>query len=789
MKLRPLAAAAGLHLLAGFCAVLAAAQDPVLSEFQAANSGTLLDEDGDSSDWIEIHNPGPVPVDLGGWFLTDDPGNLTRWVFPSPTWVPAQSYSIVFASGKDRTGTPLHTDFKLKAEGEYLALVRPDGVGVATEYAPEFPPQFPGASFGLPNPAGGASYFATPTPRASNGAGGPLVLEVNHSPASPEPGEDLVVTAQVPEDLGPGGAVSLTWRANFDPEQSAPMADDGIAPDWVAGDRLYTGRIMAAAFQPGDMVRWKVTASDGSGASQTLPLFPDPSASPEYFGTLADDPTLTGQLPVWWLWTEDPVQAQRPEGARASLYVDGAFHDNVFVRRRGNTTVQYAKVGLKLDFNPGDRFSLGGGPPADEVNFVTNYNDKSFLRVPLAYELYRLAGCVGPDSYQLRLQLNGKFYSVTNFVEEVGEAGFLERHGLDPQGALYKMYSAADKWHGKFAEKKTRLNEDRGDLKQLIESLQSGGSEETILFDQVDVPACINYLAATSVIHGNDHLAKNYFLYRDTEGDGEWRFLPWDPDRSWGHRILDSDTLTADVDPFSHPLFGDEDHPKLNGKWNRLIDDLYAVPRIREMYLRRLRSLMDEWLQAPGTPPGERFLEGRIGELVAGLVSDVESDQAAWGLPQWGRPHGFRLAVERLGSDYLKPRRAHLYLTHGPPAGMIPPANPTPPIAIDWLEGDPVSGNQAEQYVRLRNTGALAADLSGWRLEGGTHFTFEPGTVLEAGGVLYASPDAQAFRARSVSPTGGQGLLVVGPYGGNLETGEWVRLYDREGNLVDERLY
>ena len=38
---------------------------PTISEFMASNNKTLLSASGDSHDWIEIHNPGTDPVDLG----------------------------------------------------------------------------------------------------------------------------------------------------------------------------------------------------------------------------------------------------------------------------------------------------------------------------------------------------------------------------------------------------------------------------------------------------------------------------------------------------------------------------------------------------------------------------------------------------------------------------------------------------------------------------------------------------------------------------------------------------
>ena len=129
---------------------------PVISEFLASNSGGLRDEEGDSPDWIEIHNPGATPVNLGGWFLTDATNQLNRWRFPERSLSP-DGRLLVFASGKDRTNAAaqLHANFALSAKGGYLALVRPDGVTVASEH--RYGPQRPNVSFGT-----GRSLAASP---------------------------------------------------------------------------------------------------------------------------------------------------------------------------------------------------------------------------------------------------------------------------------------------------------------------------------------------------------------------------------------------------------------------------------------------------------------------------------------------------------------------------------------------------------------------------------------------------------------------------------------------------
>ena len=87
----------------------------VITEFMASNDDTLLDGDGNSSDWIEVHNPTPDPVSLDGWFLSDDAKRLHKWAFPDLT-IDANEYLVVFASGQsneqyvDGEGN-LHTSF------------------------------------------------------------------------------------------------------------------------------------------------------------------------------------------------------------------------------------------------------------------------------------------------------------------------------------------------------------------------------------------------------------------------------------------------------------------------------------------------------------------------------------------------------------------------------------------------------------------------------------------------------------------------------------------------------
>lgn len=136
----------------------------------AVNDKTLTNDLGQVSDWIEIYNPTTNTVNLNGWYLTDNAANLTKWRFPATNLAP-NGFLVVFASGDNRAvpGAPLHTSFSLTGDGEYLGLVKPDGVTVVWQYAPEFPSQVADVSYGL------AMQGTATTLVASNATGRALI--------------------------------------------------------------------------------------------------------------------------------------------------------------------------------------------------------------------------------------------------------------------------------------------------------------------------------------------------------------------------------------------------------------------------------------------------------------------------------------------------------------------------------------------------------------------------------------------------------------------------------------
>jgi len=132
--------------LTGKTAELSAAERAVvINEVMSANKGIYLDNEGKSSDWVELYNPSDEDVNLGRFSLSDDADELDQWTFPDIT-LKAHGYIVVFLSGdsqKDTEGGSLHASFKLNAKGDKLIL---SAVGSEVSSV-ELPPMVANASY------------------------------------------------------------------------------------------------------------------------------------------------------------------------------------------------------------------------------------------------------------------------------------------------------------------------------------------------------------------------------------------------------------------------------------------------------------------------------------------------------------------------------------------------------------------------------------------------------------------------------------------------------------------
>jgi hypothetical protein len=239
-----------------FAATPATRAQPVISELMASNTSTLIDQDGDFADWLELSNPGTAPVDLTGWYLTNKATKLTKWKIPSVT-LPAAGYLVVFCSEKNYTdpSEPLATTFNLSAGGGYLALVEPDGKTIANSYT--YPVQYGDVSYGVSQPTNSSQqpqigYFETPTPGEPNGGTSNILLPDVATISAP-PG---IFTGSMSVALGGASATEHIRYVLASPSASGDMV---AAP--TASSPLYTGPI---SFASTTLLKAAVFSSDDS---------------------------------------------------------------------------------------------------------------------------------------------------------------------------------------------------------------------------------------------------------------------------------------------------------------------------------------------------------------------------------------------------------------------------------------------------------------------------------------------------------------------------------------------
>lgn len=800
------------------------ATDPTLylSEFLASNTRGLADEDGDFSDWIEIYNPGPAAVNLDGWSLTDDAGDLTKWRFPA-TNLAGGKFLVVFASGKDRRlpGARLHTRFQLSAGGEYLALVRPDGVTKAGEFSPKYPQQVPDVSYGFAQsgtppaytPSATPVFFTTPTPGLVNAGGsavpGPVIETVRHLPNVPLDAEDLVVTARVRPAFRAVGSVTLRYRVMFGNELATPMLDDGAHGDGPAGDGVYGAVIPANLSTNGQMIRYFIAATDTSANASRWPLFTSPTATEQYLGTIVAPTNLTSTLPVFHLFVAPDQMGgiDTESGGRVAFFYDGEFYDNVYMELRGNTSAGLSKKSHRLEFNRGHELRHAGpGGRTRRSSLLAEYLDPAYLRQHLCFWFLNRIGVPAPYHYPVRVQMNGAFYQLAFHNDVIGREQ-VERMGYDPEGALYKAvgnlvpgFSST----GVFQKLEPEDDPSRTDYLQLANGINESASlavRRATVFDLLDVPQVVNHLAGSRWCAENDDVWANMSLYRDTYGDGLWRCIPFDMNASWGQLYGGSNPLEATADySKSHPLYGGS---STGGNFNRLYDVIVTLPETRQMLLRRQRSILDQMVQPPGTPASALLLENYISAMSNHIAVEANLDRARWGYSPWAGGKTFAQGVADLVNQFVVPRRRHWYATHcvtntAKPLGITSAHNAGIPLsqprdlsfALAGLDFNPAGGNQDHEYLCLSNPAPFAVDLTGWKLAGAVDFTFTPGTVLPSNSVAYVSPNPRAFRARTTGPRGGQGLFVLGPYSGQLSArGETLLVQDPDGRTLSTLTY
>lgn len=143
----------------------------VINEFLAINTSDTTDNFGEHEDWIEIYNPGNSPIDMEGYYFSDDLLNPGKWRIESATntcTIAPMGYKLFWAD-KDPGQGNNHLNFKLSAKGEDIVLSRFIDGEFKIYDSVSFGPQNENISKGRTiRDSNRWEFFTIPTPGAKN---------------------------------------------------------------------------------------------------------------------------------------------------------------------------------------------------------------------------------------------------------------------------------------------------------------------------------------------------------------------------------------------------------------------------------------------------------------------------------------------------------------------------------------------------------------------------------------------------------------------------------------------
>ncbi|MBL9211512.1 MAG: CotH kinase family protein [Opitutaceae bacterium] len=651
---------------------------PVISEILASNQTGLTDRDGDRSDWIELHNPDGVPVELDGWYLTDNAGNRTKWRLPAVS-IPPGGFLVVFASSKDRRDPAgeLHTNFALSADGEYLGLIGPDGSTAVAEFAPAFPGQAADVSYGLPGNTGTAAFLQAPTPGAAN-RGAAVRETVRITPGA----RTFSVALQVELE---GAVAGQEIRYELIEPSEAGLA----APAPTAASRRYDAPITLTT---STLVRAAVFSSDGATGPVATALFtrvaeaddaavntftsglPIVVLDPHGRGPITKE---TGKLPGW-------LQLFEPgEDVPARLLDVPSVTGPIEFGVRGSTSAESPKQGFSLELKSdsgGNRpLPLLGLANTEDWALVSPWSfDPSYLRNAYVYALSNRLGRWAPRTrfVEVFVKAGGAALDRSHYA---GLSVLTERIKIDPElvpltplkasdttapavtgGYLLKFDPKDDDEYGWVTNRGFPLNEGIGAGTMLVVAAPKAGDlvpaqrdyirnyvqafEDALFADRdggwatrryrnyIDVGSWVDFHLLQVLTKNPDGLARSAYFTKDR--DGKLKAGPvWDFDRALG---ANNDARSLQVDEWSHPT---QSSPLWEiGWWGVLARD----PAFRQDWIDRWQTLRRGTL-------GNEALVALTTSLAAGIdPAAAERDAARWPDNIGRNDTGFRGEVDHL---------------------------------------------------------------------------------------------------------------------------------------------
>jgi len=523
----------------------------------------LAKDSSGGEDWIELYVTSSSDVYLADYTLSDD--NNEQFALPDITLSPGEFYRI-YASTDDLGDLP-SVAFKLGAS-DTVSLYSNNVI--IEQLSWNKGQALSGYSYGRYPDGSDATAVLTPTELSSNSQAthGPLVINEIVASAADD-GNDWF-------ELYNNSANTINL-ANYHVIDES----DDIDPIPLPDIDLYAGQyitIYATDEDPGtyyvpfklgkedelslilndeviDYIDWDesdVATGFSYGLSSSTGFthaFLTPTPSSENTVATAFTPTAVNTLSItitdenWQDILDNPLDEEYHETA---ITFNGVTLDSVAIRTKGGSSLRSVansssdRYSFKVDINEyvsGQKF-FG----LKKFTLQNSFNDPSYMREVIAYELMDEMGVPTPEHAYVNFYVNGELFGLYLMVEAV-DGEFVEKHFANSNGDLYKPDGTGSDllWLGDDIQSYTDINlqtnedtTDNGAFINFVESLDKGETSA------IDIDTLLRYMSVSTSLSNLDSyhgpLAHNYYIYDD---DGVFSILPWDFNESFGTFAMD----------------------------------------------------------------------------------------------------------------------------------------------------------------------------------------------------------------------------------------------------------
>jgi len=596
--------------------------------------------------------------------------------------------------GQGGGGLPeLHTDFNLSSEGEYLALVAPDGTTVATEFSPRYPEQRRNVSFGADG------FFPTPTPGAPNGDS---VAGFVEAPAFGVERGFFETPLDVEIETGTAGA---TIRYTTDSSKPSPthgtVYTDAVRVDTTTPlravayrDGFFPSKVVTHTYVFLDDVLRQTGAGFPANADWDYAMDPNVVENPRFSGDMLDDlrslPTLSLVLPKEDMFGPGGIHANPTRGGAAweretsvewipkdespSVQVDCG----VRIQGAGSRFRDLGKKSFRLAFRSEYGFSKLRAPVLgddatnefDDLVLRGNYFDSwtvhvagngesigwqaaLMLRDAFAFGSQRATGHTSLHDAWAHLYIDGLYWGIYNVTERPDEKFAASYFGGSPDDYDVLKQRPRGSANGSLPE---LVSGDRVAWNELV-TLVKRNIASPAVYAQVEerlaMDSFIDYLILNLWGGNQDWPHNNWYAIRNSVAGEPFHFISWDAE-NFVFLLSEAGKLNTSVD----------NSPGI----------LYSRLRRNEEFRVRFGDRVHRHLFHDGAFTPERASE-RFQLIVDEIVGAMDPESARWGDTRIEPPRNtidqFLVTVDDKIGRYF-PQRTRIVLDQFRGIGLYP---------------------------------------------------------------------------------------------------------------------